>query len=158
MTRGKPLPAAGKLLAEMKKRLPSADVLRDAIPQIVAAAKGPILSPQQLLKRIRPSDDELGRMDWDEAGRLHHALVAIELARRGHTMTAVDLSQEFLDAARVGADTSGVAVDFRYGDMRALELPETAFDGAYCLGNSFGYLNRTNAETFLQRLIGAEVP
>jgi len=80
---------------------------------------------------------------------------AIELARRGHSVTAVDLSQEFLDAARLGAKEAGVAVEFRHGDMRALDLPAAAFDGAYCLGNSFGYLNRANAEAFLKAVARA---
>jgi SAM-dependent methyltransferase len=83
---------------------------------------------------------------------------AIELARRGHQMTGVDLSQEFLDAARLGAKEAAVAVDFRRGDMRALDLAEAAFDGAYCLGNSLGYLNRANAEAFLKSLARALRP
>ena len=61
---------------------------------------------------------------------------ATELAARGHRVTGLDLSEEFLAEAR------GNPGDVRWvlGDMR--ELGFTAeFDAAWCLGNSFGYLD-----------------
>ncbi len=69
---------------------------------------------------------------------------SIELARRGYRITGVDLSQEFLAAARAELDA-----DWRVGDMRALELESSAFDGAFCFGNSFGYLDHTGVAAFL---------
>lgn len=69
---------------------------------------------------------------------------AIELAKRGCRMTGVDLSAEFIDEAR-GAP---VAAEWILGDM--CDLPwSNVFDGAYCFGNSFCYLDRQGAVTFL---------
>jgi ubiquinone/menaquinone biosynthesis C-methylase UbiE len=83
---------------------------------------------------------------------------AIELARRGHTLTGVDLSSEFLEAARQASAAAGVAVEWQRGDMRELRLPEAAFDGAYCFGNSFGFLNHPNAEACLKAVARALRP
>jgi SAM-dependent methyltransferase len=64
------------------------------------------------------------------------------LAARGYLMTGVDYSEDFLKVA--GARPVQVAWERR--EMR--DLPwRGEFDGAYCLGNSFGYLDdRGNAE------------
>lgn len=78
---------------------------------------------------------------------------SIELARRGYRVTGIDLSDEFLAAARAELDA-----DWRLGDMRALELEPSTFDGAFCLGNSFGYLDQEGAASFLSSLAGALKP
>lgn len=78
---------------------------------------------------------------------------SIELARRGYRITGIDLSDEFLAAARAELDA-----DWRKGDMRALELESSAFDGAFCFGNSFGYLDHAGAAAFLSALAGALKP
>jgi SAM-dependent methyltransferase len=64
---------------------------------------------------------------------------AVELAARGFEVTGVDLSTEFLEAARADASRRGVSVSWEHREMR--DLPWAGhFDGAYCFGNSFGYL------------------
>ncbi len=78
---------------------------------------------------------------------------SIELARRGYSVTGIDLSDEFLAAAQAELDA-----DWRKGDMRALELEPSTFDGAFCFGNSFGYLDHTSAVDFLSALAGAMKP
>jgi SAM-dependent methyltransferase len=78
---------------------------------------------------------------------------SIELARRGYRVTGIDLSDEFLAAARAELDA-----DWRKGDMRALELEPTTFDGAFCFGNSFGYLDHTGVAAFVSALAGALKP
>src|SRR6185437_15815413 len=78
---------------------------------------------------------------------------SIELARRGYRVTGIDLSDEFLAAARAELDA-----DWRQGDMRALELEASAFDGAFCFGNSFGYLDHAGVKSFLSALAGALKP
>jgi SAM-dependent methyltransferase len=77
---------------------------------------------------------------------------SVELARRGYRMTAIDLSSDFLRLARAHAADTRVQLDLRQGDMRTLSLAPNAFDGAFCFGNSFPYLNRTDATTFLAAL------
>lgn len=71
---------------------------------------------------------------------------AIELARRGRSVTGVDLSEEFLKQARDSA--ADLPVEFRRSDMR--DLPwNSEFDGVFCFGNSFGYLDAAEAQRFL---------
>jgi SAM-dependent methyltransferase len=78
---------------------------------------------------------------------------SIELARRGYRVTGIDLSEEFLQAARSQLDA-----DWQFGDMRALELEASAFDGAFCFGNSFGYLDYAGVAAFLSALAAALKP
>jgi SAM-dependent methyltransferase len=72
---------------------------------------------------------------------------AIELASRGYHLTGVDLSTEFLAEAR----QSSLPIEWRLADMR--DLPwESAFDAAYCWGNSFGYLDHAEMPDFCRAL------
>jgi SAM-dependent methyltransferase len=63
-------------------------------------------------------------------------------------VTGVDLSREFLDAARRCAAAEGVEADWREGDLRALDAGGD-YDAALCLGNSYGYLDEEESELFL---------
>lgn len=74
--------------------------------------------------------------------------LSLELARRGFRMTGVDLSTEFLDAARSGSAARGLEIAWRRSDMR--ELPwQARFDGAFCAGSSFGYLGDEGDSAYL---------
>ncbi len=80
-----------------------------------------------------------------------HGRHAVALAQRGYEVTGVDVSPEMLAAARARAVAAGAQVDWRAGDMRSLEgLPPV--DGAFCLGNSFGYLDRNGTLAFLNAM------
>jgi SAM-dependent methyltransferase len=84
------------------------------------------------------------------AGRL-----SLALARRGYRMTAVDWSAEFLTHARSG--DAGAGVQWEQRDMR--DLPWRArFDAAFCVGNSFGYLDDEGNATFLAAVASALKP
>jgi 2-polyprenyl-3-methyl-5-hydroxy-6-metoxy-1,4-benzoquinol methylase len=90
-----------------------------------------------------------------------HGRHSVELARRGYQVTGVDLSGDCLDRARQFAKEEAVEVDWRQGDMRALALPldpGDEFDGAFCFGNSLGYLDHGNATAFLAALARAIRP
>src|SRR2546421_12759275 len=73
--------------------------------------------------------------------------LAFELAKRGYRVTGVDISEEFIDEAQLhmnppataGGTDSLTRVEFMLGDMRRIE-GEAIYDGAYCFGNSFGFL------------------
>jgi SAM-dependent methyltransferase len=69
---------------------------------------------------------------------------AFELERLGYEIVATDSSEDMLDRAREKAAERASAVDFRYGDMRALEMPER-FDAAMCLFDSIGYVRSNQA-------------
>jgi SAM-dependent methyltransferase len=72
---------------------------------------------------------------------------AVELAKLGHLVTAVDSALDNETRARKRASDTQVAIDFVLGDMRALPA-RSAFDGAYCWGNSFGYFPRAETQRF----------
>jgi SAM-dependent methyltransferase len=72
--------------------------------------------------------------------------LSIQLARSGHQLTGVDIAAEFIAEAIARASESYLAIEWHERDMR--KLPWTSeFDGAFCFGNSFGYLqDDENAE------------
>jgi SAM-dependent methyltransferase len=73
--------------------------------------------------------------------------IALALAGRGCRVTGVDWSSEFLSHA-VAEDTAR-EVSWERRDMRDLPWPGR-FDGAVCVGNSFGYLDDTGNVDFLR--------
>ncbi len=82
---------------------------------------------------------------------------ALALAARGFDVTAVDLSPAFLEVARTRANPRPGRVTWEQRDMR--DLPWAgAFDGAYCLGNSFGYLDDAGNEEFIRAIARALKP
>ena len=81
--------------------------------------------------------------------------LSLALSARGYRVTGVDLSSEFLDHAR-SRDASGV-VTWERREMRDLPWP-TLFDGAFCYGNSFGYLDDNGNETFLRAVAATLKP
>jgi SAM-dependent methyltransferase len=86
--------------------------------------------------------------------------LAFELAKRGYRVTGVDISEEFVEEARssaaglinppatAGGTDLSARLEFILGDMRRIE-GEAIYDGAYCFGNSFGFLEYTDMEKFL---------
>jgi SAM-dependent methyltransferase len=69
---------------------------------------------------------------------------AIEFAKRGFRVTAVDRTRAFLDRARTAARDANLAIEFHHDDMRRFSRPG-AFDVALCLFTSIGYFS-TRAE------------
>ena len=95
-------------------------------------------------------------------GRLSFAL-----ARRGFRVTGLDISEEFIAEARALtssalnplADAAGTGnqVEFILGDKRTIEGSQV-YDGAYCFGNSFGFLEYEDMMRFLRGVAGALKP
>ena len=97
--------------------------------------------------------------------------LSFELARRGYRVTAVDISEEFLEEARASIVSAGPLsppanaggtdslsrVEFVLGDMRDIE-GEAIYEGAFCFGNSFGYLIYSDMEKFLNGVSRALKP
>ncbi|HLN57404.1 MAG TPA: methyltransferase domain-containing protein [Thermoanaerobaculia bacterium] len=83
--------------------------------------------------------------------------LALEFARRGYRVTGVDISPDFLSAARESAASRGLAAEWRQSDMRDLPWREE-FDGAFCGGSSFGYLGDEGDRGFLQAVARALKP
>jgi len=95
-------------------------------------------------------------------GRLSSALAA-----RGYRVTGVDISEEFVEEARAvwaldppaharGTD-SRAPVEFILADMSKLS-GDRIYDGAYCFGNSFGFLDHAGMESFLSGVARALKP
>src|SRR5262249_21551243 len=75
----------------------------------------------------------------------------------GYDMTGVDLSADFLDAARAQPAVGPGSVAWEQHEMRDLPWPER-FDGAFCLGNSFGYLDNQGNAGFVKGVARALKP
>jgi SAM-dependent methyltransferase len=81
--------------------------------------------------------------------------LSLALAESGYRLTGVDVSREFLEHARScdGADR----VNWEHREMRDLPWPGR-FDGAFCVGNSFGYLDDEGNAAFLRAVSEALKP
>ena len=121
------------------------DLWRKALPEMHTGAEADFLE-KYVGRKARVLDVPCG------FGR--HSL---ELARRGHHVTGVDLSVEFIAEAREAAKAAKLKAEFRVGDMRRLQL-DGGFDLACCLGNSFGYLEFDDMVAFVRGVAGALKP
>lgn len=97
--------------------------------------------------------------------------LSLELARRGYRVTGVDISEEFIEEARssimnvsttdppptAGGTDLSAQLEFLLGDMRRIE-GEEIYDGAFCFGNSFGFLAYADMERFLNGTFRALKP
>jgi SAM-dependent methyltransferase len=124
-------------------------VWRDAIP--------PSQTQQELEFLVRALDLRPGARVLDVpcgVGRL-----AVPLQERGLRVTGVDLADEAIAAARRrSASLPGTAaIEWRQADIRDLPWP-SAFDAAFCFGNSFGYLDRDGTRAFVHALARALKP
>ncbi len=115
-----------------------------------------IITPEQtqtevdFLERVFNKEREAQFLDVP-CGTGRHA---IEFAERGYSITGVDSSEESIADAR---KQSPGRVRWILGDM--CDLPWTSeFDGAYCFGNSFGYLDWAKAREFLGAIAMAVKP
>jgi len=82
---------------------------------------------------------------------------SLELARRGHLVTGLDVSAEAMGNARDAARAEGLDLDLRVGDMAAVPT-DLRVDLAICMGNSFGYLEHAGSHRFLADLAGIVEP
>ena len=83
-------------------------------------------------------------------GRGRHAAA---LAARGYQVLGIDLATSAIE----GAQALGSAATFRLGDMRD-PVAGGPFDGAYCFGNSLGYLEHDETRRFLRHVCAALKP
>ena len=91
--------------------------------------------------------------------------LSFELASRGYRVTGIDISKEFVQEAifrlNPPADAGGTdltaRVEFHISNMSHIE-GEGVYDGAYCFGNSFGFLEYSDMESFLAGVARALKP
>jgi SAM-dependent methyltransferase len=70
---------------------------------------------------------------------------ALELEKLGYKILATDYSRDLLAVAKEKARASGSSVEFKFRDMRNLELSKSDFDCVYCLFDSIGYVQTNEA-------------
>ncbi len=85
-------------------------------------------------------------------GRGRHA---IPLARKGHRVTGVDLSEKMLGIARARAEREGVSVEWVREDMRVFRRPG-GFDLCLSLFTSFGFFRDEENQMVLDN-VGASL-
>jgi len=59
--------------------------------------------------------------------------LAIELAKSGRKVAALDISKSFVEMVRRNAAAAGVAVDARHGNASAMPFPAESFDYVVCM-------------------------
>jgi len=74
---------------------------------------------------------------------------SVEFAKRGLKVTAFDIAQTLIDAAKESAESNGVSANFYTGDMRDMSF-EKQFDGAVLLSHSFGFFNHEENKRVLK--------
>ena len=80
-----------------------------------------------------------------------HSLV---LAEHGYRVTALDLSQPYLDAASAEAERRGLTIETVHADMRAPGF-EDRFDASINMYSSFGYLESPTEDLKVLRGVAA---
>ena len=112
------------------------------------------ITPQETEQDVNFLETELGLLKGSRVldipcGNGRHSL---EFAKRGYAMSCIDLSDEFIAEARQSANANGVhLVECIRMDIRDINFQER-FDGAFCFGNSFGYLDREANAKFLKNI------
>jgi mutator protein MutT len=97
--------------------------------------------------------------------------ISNELARRGFSVTGIDITKSYLDAAREDAEAEGLSVKYIHQDVRTFRKPNS-FDLALNLYISFGYFDKPeddllfikntfdslkNGGVFIIELLGKEI-
>ncbi len=59
--------------------------------------------------------------------------LAIELAKRGYSVTGIDISKSFVEIAGRNARDAGVTIDFRRGDVALMPFADDSFDFIVCV-------------------------
>lgn len=83
--------------------------------------------------------------------------LSLELAKLGFRATGMDISEEFVTEARAVSSSNSLKSEFILGDMCHIE-GEKIYDGAFCFGNSFGFLKFADMESFLSGVCRALKP
>jgi ubiquinone/menaquinone biosynthesis C-methylase UbiE len=79
--------------------------------------------------------------------------LAIEMARRGYRVTALDISKSFVRITRHHAAKAGVAVDVRHGNASQMPLHDASFDFVVCLAAFKNFTDPIGAMNEMHRVL-----
>jgi ubiquinone/menaquinone biosynthesis C-methylase UbiE len=79
--------------------------------------------------------------------------LAIEIAKSGRRVSAVDISESFVRIARDNARAAGVDVDVRHGDAAAMPFPDASFDFVVCMAAFKNFSNPVGALDEIHRVL-----
>ena len=82
---------------------------------------------------------------------------AIELARSGCEVTAVDNLKDYIDEVRRNAEAEGLAVKAYAEDVLSFQ-PAERFDAVICMGNSLAFFNKHDTIQLLKKVAAALKP
>ncbi len=109
------------------------------------------ISPEKTDQEIEFLSEVLG---VQEGGRLldlpcGNGRLSLPLAQLGYKVTGVDFCDEFVSEAKKNARAQKLKIDYLKDDMRTVSFKHK-FDGAICMGNSFGYFDRAGTADFFK--------
>jgi cyclopropane fatty-acyl-phospholipid synthase-like methyltransferase len=76
---------------------------------------------------------------------------AMSLAKKDFNVTCVDISEEFIRGLSQKIKEENLSIQVKLGNILSLELTGF-FDGAFCLGNSFGYFDYEGMKVFIKKV------
>jgi ubiquinone/menaquinone biosynthesis C-methylase UbiE len=79
--------------------------------------------------------------------------LAIELARRGYHVTALDISKSFVRITSENAAKAGVEVDVRHGNAAQMPLPDASFDFVVCMAAFKNFTDPVGAMNEMHRVL-----
>ena len=79
--------------------------------------------------------------------------LAIELARRGYAVTALDISKSFVRIARENAAKAGVVIEVRHGNAAQMPFADASFDYVVCMAAFKNFTDPIGAINEMHRVL-----
>ena len=77
--------------------------------------------------------------------------LAIPLAKKGFQVTCIDISEQFMDGLERKIEAEKLSIRTIRGNILTLDI-RGPFDGAICMGNSFGYFDFAGMNGFVAKI------
>lgn len=81
----------------------------------------------------------------------------VMLARQGFQLTAVDIVEDYINSLKEIVEAEQLPVNIMHANILFVQL-DSVYDGAFCLGNCFGYFSYEGMQTFIQKVAAALKP
>jgi ubiquinone/menaquinone biosynthesis C-methylase UbiE len=101
---------------------------------------------QRLAERARPGSEVLEVAPGP-------GYLAIELAKRGYTVSGLDISKSFVKMAQENAARAGVRVDVHHGNAAAMPFDDSSFDVVVCVAAFKNFTDPIGALNEMHRVL-----